>query len=46
MTLSLNIFLLICNWTKHSPIGISALPLEFEIFLLLLANLGLFGSLS
>ena len=46
MTLSLNSFLPIYNWMKRSPIGISALPLTFEMFLQDLANLGLFCSLS
>ena len=39
MTLSLNGYLQICNWMKHSPIGISVLPLVFEMLLLYLLQL-------
>ena len=42
MTLSLNIFLPICSWTKHSPTGTSASLLVPEIFLLHFISLGLF----
>ena len=37
-------FLPICNWTKHSPTGISASPLALKIFLLHFVNLGQFLS--
>ena len=46
ITLSLNVFFLICNWTKHSPTGESVPPPAPEIVLLHLINFGLFFNLS
>ena len=46
ITLSLNVFFPNCNWTKHSPTGMSVPPPAPEIFLLHLINFGLFLNLS
>ena len=41
MTLSLNVFLPICSWMKHSPAGTSASPPALEMILVHLISLGL-----
>ena len=45
ITLSLNVFFLICNWMKHSLTAMSVPPPASKIILLHLINSGLFLNL-